>query len=148
MSPAALRVWFLCTLLLAGMIPVPAAVAGNGGGCCGQAMRTAGAALAEPHAAASSEALPPTCCCAPEATPHVAHEAPADEPCPSGEDDCACGDSCRCPRCGSAPGGVTPAVRPRAVAVFLRAAERAIVVPTRTCVAREAGGGLLRPPQV
>ena len=149
MSPAVLRVWFLSTLLLAGLMPLPAAVAGRGGGCCAKAMDGGDASLTT-AVSESSEPVSVACCCAPEASAAAAaspDDAPADEPCPSGDEDCACGDSCRCPRCGTTPGGVTPAVRPRGVTMLLFAPEGATAVPTRTCVAREASGGLLRPPQ-
>lgn len=161
MSPAVLRVWFLCTLLLAGLMPLPAAVAGHGGrhggDCCARAMHIGEATTPSVDSVDSAEASDGSsvaCCCGPDASADAdaspddaPDDAPADEPCPSGDEDCACGDSCRCPRCGSTPGGVTPAVRPRGVAMPVFAPERAAAVPTRTCVAREASGGLLRPPQ-
>jgi hypothetical protein len=144
MSREVLRVWFLCTLLLAGMLPLPAVAAGHHGGCCGMSSEPA----AEEVLAASA------CCCASDAAPvavtdELSDDAPGEESRSSDEPDdgCECGDSCRCPRCGTTPGGTAPAVRPRGVMMPRITAERITIVPTRTCVAREACGGVLRPPQ-
>jgi hypothetical protein len=133
MSANAFRIWFLCTLLVVGLMPMPAAGAAHG--CCG-------GGLSDPVAKAMVQDVPS--CCQGESITAAPCGDPAETPDDhdGGCDGCSDGGPCGCHH----PGPV-PAVRTPSLHLTLVAPAAAIAVPQRQWTPGDATDSLLRPPR-
>ncbi len=150
MTLVALRTWFLCTLLLAGLV-APPALAGTGECCAGDEVAAVGAASCD----SSVPAAPDAGCCPSEASLPAPSGPPADHPADAGDelpcgdcDDCqGCDAACQCARCGCGHPGHVPAMRTTPIGLALIAPAAALAAPDRTWSARDDAHDLLRPPR-
>lgn len=142
MTAPALRIWFLCTLLVVGLLPMPAL--GSSNGCCGGGTSTqpAGATVQDAPSCCQSETEPAEACG--QATDLA--EDPAEDH-DAGCDGCSDGGPCGCPRCGCHHPGPVPAVGTPSFTLSFVAPAAAIAVPLRQWTPGDATDSLLRPPR-
>jgi len=146
----AARTWFLCTLLVVGLLPMPAATAGEP--CC-ESIETAVPAI-------DAAPVPSPCCdeaaapCHPDvamagaATTDANADTDSHSACDQGCEDCRdCDGDCSCLRCGCHPAGSSPAMRARPSSLGVVGPAATLRAPDARCLPRDATEGLLRPPR-